>query len=151
CRVMRVQRARSFSAEAGRSAIATNWIPFEENMRSIPLARFAFAFALACLRESEAISQQPPLAEGKNGVVVGTTGPAAVHAGLEALKNGGSAADAAAATALAQVVECGGAYVSHAGIFSMVYFDAATGKTYFLNACYNTVLDEKAPLTIPGR
>src|SRR5262249_37283776 len=82
---------------------------------------------------------------------VGTTGPAAVHAGLEVLKNGGSAADAAMTTALAQVVECGGAYVSHAGIFAMVYFDAATSKTYYLNACYSTAVDEKDPTTIPGR
>ena len=42
------------------------------------------------------------LSEGRNGVVVGTTGPIAVHAGLQTLKNGGSAADAALATALAQ-------------------------------------------------
>lgn len=91
------------------------------------------------------------LATGKNGAIVGTTGPAAVHAGLEVLKSGGSAADAAVATSLAQVVECGGAYVSHAGIFAMVYFDAATGKVHFLNACYNTVLEEKDPLSIPGR
>jgi len=41
-------------------------------------------------------------------VVVATTGPMAVHAGLETLKKGGSAADAALATALAQVDECGG-------------------------------------------
>src|SRR5262245_10367464 len=109
----------------------------------------ALAFFLGL--SSHALSQQPPLAEGRNGVVVGTTGPAAVHAGLEALKKGGSAADAALTTALAQVVECGGAYVSHAGIFAMVYFDAATSKTYYLNACYNTALDEKDPTTIPGR
>ncbi|MGH7140773.1 MAG: hypothetical protein ACREHD_33995, partial [Pirellulales bacterium] len=51
------------------------------------------------------------LAEGCNGVVVGVSGPAAVHVGLETLKNGGSAADASLATALSQVVECGGCYV----------------------------------------
>lgn len=90
------------------------------------------------------------LAEGRNGVVVGTTGPLAVHAGLEILKKGGSAADAVMATSLAQVVECGGAYVSHAGILSMVYYDAATGKVFFLNACYNTPLEEKDPGTIPA-
>src|SRR5437879_13018150 len=64
----------------------------------------------------------PPLAEGRNGVVVGTTGHAAVHAGLQAVQEGGSAADAAAAIALTQVVECGGAYVTHAGILSMGSF-----------------------------
>jgi gamma-glutamyltranspeptidase/glutathione hydrolase len=96
-------------------------------------------------------STPPPLAEGRNGVVVGTTGNAAVHAGLQALQEGGSAADAAAATALTQVVECGGAYVSHAGILSMVYFDAGTGKVHYLNACYDTPANEKDPLSIPKK
>ncbi len=90
------------------------------------------------------------LVEGKNGVVVGTTGSLAVHAGLETLKKGGSAADAAMATALAQVVECGGSYVSHAGILALVYYEAATGKVHYLNACYNTPQEEKAPLSIPA-
>jgi gamma-glutamyltranspeptidase / glutathione hydrolase len=92
-----------------------------------------------------------PLAEGRNGVVVGTTGNAAVHAGLEALQGGGSAADAAVVTALTQVVECGGAYVSHAGILSMVYFEAKTGKLHYLNACYDTPANEKDPLSIPTK
>jgi gamma-glutamyltranspeptidase/glutathione hydrolase len=82
---------------------------------------------------------------------VGTTGRAAVHAGLQALQEGGSAADAAAVTALTQVVECGGAYVSHAGILSMVYFDARTGEVHYLNACYDTPADEKDPLSIPRK
>ena len=90
------------------------------------------------------------LAEGPNGVVVAVTGPLAVHAGLETLKAGGSAADAALATALAQVVECGGSYVSHAGIFGMVYFDAETGEVYYLNAGFNTPREETDPLSIPG-
>jgi gamma-glutamyltranspeptidase / glutathione hydrolase len=90
------------------------------------------------------------LAEGRNGVVVGTTGPSAVRAGLEILKKGGSAADAAMATALAQVVECGGCYVSHAGILSMVYYEADTGKVHYLNAGFNIPREERDPLTIPG-
>ncbi|MYJ27012.1 MAG: hypothetical protein F4080_16210, partial [Holophagales bacterium] len=44
-----------------------------------------------------------PLAEGENGVISGTTGPAAVRAGLEALRQGGTAADAVIATALTQI------------------------------------------------
>ena len=96
---------------------------------------------------------RPPaaLSEGRNGVVVGTTGPTAVHAGLRTLKKGGSAADAALATALAQVVECGGSYVSHAGILSMTYYESGAGKVHYLNAGFNTLLEEKDPLTIPGR
>ena len=93
----------------------------------------------------------PALAEGKHGVVVGTTGPLSIKAGLEVLKKGGTAADAAMATSLAQVVECGGSYVSHAGILGMVYYEAATGKVLFLNAAYNTPREEKDPLTIPGK
>jgi len=90
------------------------------------------------------------LSEGRNGVIVGTTGPLAIHAGLQTLKKGGSAADASLATALAQVVECGGSYVSHAGILSMVYYEADTGKVHYLNAGFNTLLEEKDPLTIPS-
>jgi gamma-glutamyltranspeptidase/glutathione hydrolase len=73
----------------------------------------------------------------------------AVRAGLETLKKGGSAADAAMATALAQVVECAGSYVSHAGILSMTYYEADTGKVHYLNACFNTPQGEKDALSIP--
>jgi gamma-glutamyltranspeptidase/glutathione hydrolase len=90
------------------------------------------------------------LAEGQNGVVVGVSGELAVNAGLEILKKGGGAADAALATALAQVVECGGSYVSFAGVVSMGYYDADSGKVHYLNAGFNAPLDEKEPLTIPG-
>ena len=94
--------------------------------------------------------EQTSLAEGQNGVVVGTTGPVAVHAGLQSLKKGGTAADAALATALTQVVECGGSYVSYAGVLSMVYYEADTGKIHYLNAGFNTPLQEKDPFTIPS-
>ena len=111
------------------------------------------ATLLVCFGAMSQEQSQPPqaLAEGKNGVVVGTTGSQAVQAGLATLKKGGSAADAAMATALAQVVECGGSYVSHAGILAMVYYEAETGKVYYLNACYNTPKEETEPLTIPGK
>jgi gamma-glutamyltranspeptidase/glutathione hydrolase len=122
----------------------------------VALKERAFKKALAAQEEAQGVSSgkaktPPPLAEGRNGVVVGTTGKAAVHAGLQALQEGGSAADAAAATALTQAVECGGAYVSHAGILSMVYFEAATGKVHYLNACYDTPAGEKDPLSIPKK
>ncbi len=89
------------------------------------------------------------LAEGKQGLVVGLTGRRAVHVGVEVLKNGGSAADAAAATALMQIVEAAGSYVSFAGILSMTYYEASTGKVHSLNACFNTPIEEKDPLSIP--
>ena len=103
-----------------------------------------------CGQNGAAHTNPAALAEGRSSVVIGTTSPGAVHAGLEMLKRGGTAADAAVATALAQVVECGGCYVSAAGIYGMIYYDAGTGKTHYLNACYNTVQDETDPASIPS-
>jgi gamma-glutamyltranspeptidase/glutathione hydrolase len=91
----------------------------------------------------------PPLAEGAKGAVCGTSGVFAVRAGLEALKQGGSAADAAMATSLAQVALTTGWAISFAGIMTMVYYDAASRKIYSMNAGYNTVREEDDPLTIP--
>jgi gamma-glutamyltranspeptidase/glutathione hydrolase len=90
-----------------------------------------------------------PQAEGARGAVVGTSGSFAVRAGLEALKQGGSAADAAMAASMAQIVLMEGSAISFAGIMTMVYYDAATGKVYSMNAGYDTVREETEPLTIP--
>lgn len=90
------------------------------------------------------------LATGRAGMVVGVTEALAVHAGLEALQQGGSAADAAMVTALSQVALHAGSVVSYAGIMSVLYFDAATGRVYAMNALYNTPREEKDPLSIPA-
>ena len=82
-------------------------------------------------------------------MVVGLTGRRAVNAGLEILKKGGSAADAAMAAAMTQIVEAAGSYVSFAGILSMTYFDAPTGQIHYLNACYDVPQAEKDPISIP--
>jgi len=82
-------------------------------------------------------------------MVVGLTGQRSVAAGLEVLKQGGSAADAAIATSLTQVVEAAGSYISFAGILGLMYYDSATGRIHYLNACFNTPLEEKDPLSIP--
>ena len=58
----------------------------------------------------------------------GEIGALAVHAGLEVLKHGGNAADAALNTSLAQIALTAGAAVSYAGIMTAVYYDAASGK-----------------------
>jgi gamma-glutamyltranspeptidase/glutathione hydrolase len=92
---------------------------------------------------------QNVLAEGTNGVVTGTTGAMAQRAGLEALIQGGSAADAVIATSLAQIALAMGSWVSYAGIFTMVYYDAANDSCYSLNGGYNTVLGEDDPMSIP--
>ena len=89
-------------------------------------------------------------ATGSRAMIVGTSEPLAIHAGLEALRHGGNAADAALTTALAQVVLSAGAAISYAGILTAVYYDAESGKVYTLNASYNTVQNEKDPLSIPG-
>jgi gamma-glutamyltranspeptidase/glutathione hydrolase len=83
-------------------------------------------------------------------MVVGETNPFAVHAGVEALKRGGSAADAVLAAALAQAALNAGAAVSYAGILTAVYYDADSGKVYSLNAGWNTPRKEDDPLSIPS-
>lgn len=92
----------------------------------------------------------PTEAIASRGMVTGTTGSAAVEAGVEMLRQGGSAADAVTATALAQVCLAAGSWVSYAGIYTMVYFDASTGKLHNLNAGFNTIQAEDDPLGIPG-
>lgn len=89
------------------------------------------------------------MAEGENGVISGTTGPAAVRAGLEALRQGGTAADAVIATALTQISLAGGAWVSYAGIFNLVYYEAESGEVFNINGAYDTVRGETEPMTIP--
>ena len=90
-----------------------------------------------------------PPAESVHGMIAVSSEAFASGIGLEALRQGGSAADAAMATALAQIALTAGSAVSYAGILSMVYYDAATQKVYSLNAGYNTLLGEKDPLSIP--
>ena len=86
---------------------------------------------------------------GDSGLVSATVSPIAVHAGLEALRQGGTAADAAATVALTQVTMQLGSVVSYAGVFTMVYYDAKSHKVYSLDAGYNSYLHETDPSTIP--
>jgi len=94
---------------------------------------------------------QNVLAEGKNGVIAGTTSASAERAGLEALRQGGNAADAVLTTSLAQIALAMGSWVSYAGLLTMVYYDAASGRFTSLNAGFNTVLGEDDPGTIPAQ
>jgi gamma-glutamyltranspeptidase/glutathione hydrolase len=88
--------------------------------------------------------------EGPSGLVAATTSPIAVQAGIQALRQGGTAADAAATVALTQVTTALGSYVSAAGILQLVYYDAASGKVISMNAGFNSWLGETEPATIPG-
>ncbi|MHC4944757.1 MAG: gamma-glutamyltransferase [Planctomycetota bacterium] len=90
-----------------------------------------------------------PLATSTRGMVSGTVDAPAVRAGLEALNQGGSAADAALTTALTQICLLSGSTISYAGILTMVYYDAAMDRVYAMDAGFNTVLEETDPLTIP--
>jgi gamma-glutamyltranspeptidase/glutathione hydrolase len=81
-------------------------------------------------------------------LVVGDT-PIAVHAGMEALRQGGSAADAAAVTALTQIATTMGGTVSYAGKLEVAYYDARTKEVTFLDAGWSPYAGETAPATIP--
>ena len=87
---------------------------------------------------------------GYQGAVTVAYNALAARAGLEALKQGGSAIDAAMTTALAQVALTAGAPISYFGIMSLVYYEAKTGKVHTMNAEWNTLAGELEPLSIPG-
>jgi gamma-glutamyltranspeptidase/glutathione hydrolase len=84
-----------------------------------------------------------------NGMVVATQSSEAVEAGVAALKAGGSAADAALVTALAQVPLLPGNFITYAGILHMLYYEAETGRVYSINASWDIPRDELDPLSIP--
>jgi len=67
-----------------------------------------------------------------------------------ALKQGGTAADAAATVALTQVTTRAGSYSSIAGILKLLYYEAKTGKVYSLNAGYHSYLNEPIPRQFPS-
>jgi len=90
------------------------------------------------------------LATSSQAMVASITNPVAIRAGLDALKAGGSAADAAIATSLAQIVLTGGAHVSYAGILAALYYDAESGQVTALDAGYNTVKKETDAKSIPS-
>lgn len=111
--------------------------------RPLPLA--AAAACLILLSCSSGPGEPVP-----RGMVTGTTGAAAIEGGVEILRAGGSAADAAMSTALTQICMAAGSWVSYAGLMTMVYYDAEGGEVHNMNAAYNTVAAETDPLTIPG-
>ncbi|MDE2795485.1 MAG: gamma-glutamyltransferase [Gemmatimonadota bacterium] len=90
------------------------------------------------------------VATGESGAVTVAYNGLAARAGLEALKQGGGAVDAALTAALTQVALTAGAPISYFGIMSLVYYDAGTDSVHTMNAEWNTVLGEDDPLTIPG-
>jgi gamma-glutamyltranspeptidase/glutathione hydrolase len=92
---------------------------------------------------------QARVVQGQSGLVAATMSPVAVHAGVEALRQGGTAADAAATVALTQITTALGSYVSYGGILQLVYYDAKSGKVSTLNAGWGSYLGETDPKSIP--
>ncbi len=93
--------------------------------------------------------KQARVVEGKSGLVAATLSPIAVLSGVEALRHGGNASDAAATVALTQIATALGSYVSYAGTLQLLYYEARSGKVYSLNAGWNSYLGESDPRTIP--
>lgn len=101
-------------------------------------------------REEQVFS--PPysgVVQGREMIVAATLSPIAVHAGVEALKQGGTAADAAAVVAVTQVTLELGSMISYAGVSQLTYYDARTRRTYSLDAGWASYLAETAPRSIP--
>jgi gamma-glutamyltranspeptidase / glutathione hydrolase len=84
------------------------------------------------------------------GMVSATASPIAVHAGVQMLRAGGTAADAAVATALTQITTMLGANVSFAGVAQLLYYDAKTRTVYAMDAGWNGWRGEASPETIPA-
>ena len=102
------------------------------------------------IAENRPWGRPKPEAQGDRGMVGGTTQALAVRAGMEALRQGGTAMDAACVTALTQITLAAGATISYAGIMSVVYYEAKTGKIQTLMAPFAVPLSENDPYSIPG-
>jgi gamma-glutamyltranspeptidase/glutathione hydrolase len=101
-------------------------------------------------QEQTVFPPKAQLIEGRAALISATLSPVAIRAGIESLKQGGTAADAASTIALTQITTALGSYVSYAGILQLVYYDTHTQKLYSLDAGWNSYLAETAPQTIPA-
>ncbi|HEY4212960.1 MAG TPA: gamma-glutamyltransferase [Steroidobacteraceae bacterium] len=86
---------------------------------------------------------------GSSGLVAATLSPVATHVGMQTLRGGGTAADAAIATALTQIATNLGSIISYAGVLQLEYYDAKTGQVTSLDAGWGAYRNETDPLTIP--
>lgn len=91
----------------------------------------------------------PYHSQNNGGIFISTGTSQSRQIGRDILDSGGSAVDAALASALARITLDMGWIVSFAGIYMMVYYEAETGKVYSLNACFKTPLEEDDPRSIP--
>lgn len=102
------------------------------------------AFAAMCLAGSEAIAMpyEHPMAVTKKGIVLSCQ-PLAAQMGIDVLRKGGNAADAFIAATLGEYVTAYG-YTSLSGPLNILYYEAASGGTSYLNAGINKVGDPNA-------
>lgn len=96
------------------------------------------------------IPPYPGTVKGGSFLVSGTLSPVAVHTGLEVLRQGGTAADAAATVALTAITLELGFPVSYAGELQLLYFEARTNRVYSLDGGWGTYAHELDPGTIPA-
>ncbi|QUD90275.1 gamma-glutamyltransferase [Phenylobacterium montanum] len=66
------------------------------------------------------------------------------------MRQGGTAADAAIATALTQVSTSLGSVVSYGGVAELVYYEASTGRVYVMDAGWTSYAGETDPASIPN-
>lgn len=83
--------------------------------------------------------KQAPTASTSKGILV-TCEPLAAQVGIDILNTGGNAADAFIATTLAEYVTASG-YTSLSGPLGLIYYEARTGKSEYLNAGLDAVSD----------
>ena len=99
-------------------------------------------------RELAFLPKAPREASGA-ALITGTASPVAIHAGMEALRQGGSASDAATVVALTQIARTMGATVSYAGTMAVAYYDAKAGTVSFLDAGWSPYAGERDIGSIP--
>ncbi len=86
------------------------------------------------------------MAVTSKGMVV-TCQPLAADIGVNILRKGGNAADAFVATTLAEYVTAQG-YTSLSGPLNLLYYEAKTRRSIYLNAGFNKVSDPKAQFDV---
>ena len=111
--------------------------------------RRAYAPRLKPSRRNGGKPTENRIAQARDGAISATASPIAVQAGLHALRQGGSAADAAATIALTQVATQLGSMASYAGIMTLLYYEANSGKVHSMDAGYNSYKGETDPRSIP--
>lgn len=86
-----------------------------------------------------------------NGLITATLSPVSIRAGIESMKQGGNAADAAITVSLTQIARGLGSYVSYAGIAQILYYEKKSGKVFSIDAGWRTYRNETEPESIPSK